>query len=1303
MENIYFPSMNVADVSEPENAVIGPQTTFSRAGEQLVSGSYFASSFDNTDGEWDSILSEFTTENCTQDPGTFNTSLLSTSPVTSASFRNTPDTVVSNACLNGSGLVEGVDDTVMTREADFRGETTGNICRQQTNTLTSALPTTKNDFHEPTIDPAAHFTMATSQTSKMATSGAIVCSAATLGTSQIEPALVMNTSPRHRVSRLPPDVGADGQIRYLEPHEIPEQQPGITQPATRNVTDGSIVLPPELERHMYYPSRRKSSRPRQQSQAQIQMQQMQPQRPQSQGIQHAPDPQQMHNFQPLHYLQQPQISVSSPDYPHRQINSQDLYAIQSVQPSSQSQHGNFHLHQPNAMASHQLQHQLNFQNFQKPIKEVTFQPDIHAPIAAAQQSRQSMPSVHGHLPMQEQPVPQDLCLDLYYTGDGYESYSARAEKPPNTNSHEWLRNRDFRSTWNLADIYTNWLDTSPNTVEPHVKPFSKKDIKLGMSSQDATKAAITEGFVRGAGWAAKLFLMQIEKEMRESGTMLGFRPHKKVQKAELEQSVIEHIVRTNPPSIHGAQCSNVIAWAYDEFYPGVFRQEGNNGRPRSPQEIFDAWKTLSENITTDQLKPVLFDTSTGLSVMTDIQPSRPPVAQVRSFATQPGQEPSIRISQFPVPEAKNGHIAVKNGENFFTNPEGPATMKLQQMKRAEFMASRSTAKPQGARQPPKTAEEKKENRNRKADEKIGWILTGQSRTIQHEHMTAVSYQCSDGEFRILEGQRLEEAKERTLKRQKKQQGDRAMADAAGTNVSCLATNESPSTVLMDAESRNNASAALISADYSRETGNVARLDGSQPNVTAADNTSSSKSIAVSSVTPTVTNDDNMIFSDFYKSSRSPLARLRNGNPQLSTKLPTASPDWVGDEYADLLSKDKAKNKEAVRRYLADKVRYDWVFDWPAQQAPKSAGKPLGEVQDQSAKLELATADAVEVDAPANSGAADEGYQVDNSDLDSDDESVYSVVSMDNIHWRPRAEWTSDIDEDSDSSSFDDSQSSLPLAALARQAKRRRAIREEASWNPGLACFEARRDAWTGAKTVRVRSKPASATPSQPISPRSPRRFFFRRSMSSSPPTAAAVLAVANATSADLCGTASDSSSAPQDELRKADSHADGSTANTPATSTTTEEMRTYPVETLLPVAQPILPPNNPLRASITPNVYLGLYDKVILHNLQPSCPINLADMLRSCVTGWKRDGEWPPRSTPCNPPVAKKKSSRHRKLTTGSTSAAQPTEAEAKSSRRLSFNLLNRDNEESRAGKGFRRSLQRAFGMAPLPGLGETA
>jgi hypothetical protein len=44
-------------------------------------------------------------------------------------------------------------------------------------------------------------------------------------------------------------------------------------------------------------------------------------------------------------------------------------------------------------------------------------------------------------------------------------------------------------------------------------------------------------------------------------------------------------------------------------------------------------------------------------------------------------------------------------------------------------------------------------------------------------------------------------------------------------------------------------------------------------------------------------------------------------------------------------------------------------------------------------------------------------------------------------------------------------------------------------------------------------------------------------------------------------------------------------------------------------------------------MYGSLYDKVVVQNMQPSCPVNLSDMLRACVVGWKRDGEWPPKSS----------------------------------------------------------------------------
>ena len=171
----------------------------------------------------------------------------------------------------------------------------------------------------------------------------------------------------------------------------------------------------------------------------------------------------------------------------------------------------------------------------------------------------------------------------------------------------------------------------------------------------------------------------------------------------------------------------------------------------------------------------------------------------------------------------------------------------------------------------------------------------------------------------------------------------------------------------------------------------------------------------------------MIFSDFYKSPRSPLAKLRHHHPQvaatqLPTQLPTTSPDWAGAEYADLLSKDKAKQKEAVKRYLADKVHVDWDFPWPPQ-----TQIPVVEASTQDEESQTGTTDHQGgATSPAkqvqDETRDDEGYQVDEGseleeppsddgqadDLDDDAVSIYSVVSEDAVHYRPRTEWTSDF-------------------------------------------------------------------------------------------------------------------------------------------------------------------------------------------------------------------------------------------------------------------------------------------------------
>ncbi|KAK0705038.1 hypothetical protein B0H67DRAFT_603988 [Lasiosphaeris hirsuta] len=388
----------------------------------------------------------------------------------------------------------------------------------------------------------------------------------------------------------------------------------------------------------------------------------------------------------------------------------------------------------------------------------------------------------------------------------------------------------------------------------------------------------------------------------------------------------------------------------------------------------------------------------------------------------------------------------------------------------------------------------------------------------------------------------------------------------------------------------------------------------------------------------------MIFSDLYRSPRSPFSKLRVSHPHAAA-LPL-------DIDADLISKDKVRQKEAVRRFLTEKVRNDWDFVWPpilpspllaSEDVPTSEAQAVVEIPHSAP-----TAPTVEDDTPRGPG--------EQADSESDAESVYSTVSEDQAHFRPRLEWTSDLSDDDEPPAsaspfrFDSPDAvgaAVSCSSIARQTRRRRAVREEVTWNPGLACFEARRNAWTGAKTVRVKPKPPS-----PISPSSPRRLFWRHHRSESA-----------ASSHGGIGSGSPPS------------------VSSPLSPTTTRTSQQTDASTPLryrdahPRAAPLLPAQNPMRASVTPSIYPSLYDKIVVHSLQPSCPVNLGDMIRACVVGWKRDGEWPPKPTMAAPALSAMELAaiRHQKA-----AAAQQQHAHARkastatvgSSRRLSFGFL---------------------------------
>lgn len=76
---------------------------------------------------------------------------------------------------------------------------------------------------------------------------------------------------------------------------------------------------------------------------------------------------------------------------------------------------------------------------------------------------------------------------------------------------------------------------------------------------------------------------------------------------------------------------------------------------------------------------------------------------------------------------------------------------------------------------------------------------------------------------------------------------------------------------------------------------------------------------------------------------------------------------------------------------------------------------------------------------------------------------------------------------------------------------------------------------------------------------------------------------------------------------------------------------------LVPVA-PRLLATNPIRASITPKAYSDIFQKIVVSSRTPSVPINLADMTKALVQGWKDSDEWPPRAGVLDPLAGKKRS-----------------------------------------------------------------
>lgn len=300
------------------------------------------------------------------------------------------------------------------------------------------------------------------------------------------------------------------------------------------------------------------------------------------------------------------------------------------------------------------------------------------------------------------------------------------------------------------------------------------------------------------------------------------------------------------------------------------------------------------------------------------------------------------------------------------------------------------------------------------------------------------------------------------------------------------------------------------------------------------------------------------------------------------------------EYeADLTSKDRLKQKEAIKNILAVKVRADWSFPDKVDESAlqPSEAPPEGDLTAWIERAEWLS-------------------EVSNSE-DEDDALTKTTTVSTTESENPAKAKGKGAKSLTNPFRFDNPDSvgeTLRKTTERRKLRRQRKLNAELTYNEGLRCFVARRNAWTGARIVR---KPRGT-------------------------------ALSLSANGNKSGTPCEK---PCDQQKDQDHE---------------EEDDETILDTLLPIAPPLLPPDTPMRRNITARAYSTIYDKVVLQSQTPFCPINLQTVVSSCVEGWKRDGEWPPKGT----------------------------EPEASLARR-------RNAEAAAAQKGmWRRSLQRVFGRA---------
>ncbi|KAL2375475.1 hypothetical protein RJ035_001289 [Blastomyces gilchristii] len=349
------------------------------------------------------------------------------------------------------------------------------------------------------------------------------------------------------------------------------------------------------------------------------------------------------------------------------------------------------------------------------------------------------------------------------------------------------------------------------------------------------------------------------------------------------------------------------------------------------------------------------------------------------------------------------------------------------------------------------------------------------------------------------------------------------------------------------------------------------------------------------------------------------------------RKPHPDPRGGTDGAAEKALETRVEAIKAAKRYLLETIRDDWSYEYQSATPPKSDPNHVYVPLQPQSSIQCDTSDGgVQVHArqvrewrerEQDSSCSESGGGV----------GVFTGICpgpFNLLSASPKMK---------DSYRFQ-SPDAVRESVLEKKRKRRKVVEEEAAWNEGLRIWIERRDAWTGA----ILRKPTAV---------SQRSGSILGATGSSEASGAGSCANEESEDVDMAPlepsekgdtssqplsssgtdmqTAKARISSPPDSLGNKGINGAASPINTYTNPDFNPNHLRVPdsEEPLIPVVEPLLPITNPVRASIKPAIYPSIYSKVVIQSLTPAIPINLSDVTKALVQGWKADGEWPPKPT----------------------------------------------------------------------------